>query len=163
MSRSPFLVNVADLSRPRAAPRRIELEAPVTWSVDLSRVLADPPLKASLQLARTSGGLVVTGSADARAEHTCYRCLRRTQADMHVEIAQLFVAASVADDDGDYVLEGDELDLQPMLRDEVLLAMPLLPVCGDDCAGLPDGVALASDDDASTEGSPFEALKDLFE
>ncbi len=50
-----------------------------------------------------------------------------------------------------------------MLRDEVLLAMPMLPVCGDDCPGIPTGAEPGDDDDDETERSPFAALKDLFE
>ena len=165
MNRSPFLLNIADLARPHATPRTVDVDAAVDWAVELSRVLPDPPLRASLQLAPTSGGLVVTGTVDVAAEHTCHRCLDDTTAEVHVEIAQLYVLPGEdTDDEDEYVLEGDELDLEPMVRDEVLLAMPLVPTCGPDCPGVPPGASVdASDDDEAAETSPFAALQDLFD
>ena len=160
MIRSPFLVNVADLARPMAAPRTLTVAVSVDWAVDLARVLPDPPLRATLQLAPTSGGLVVTGAAEVTAEFTCHRCLDRIRSDLTVKIAQLYASAKIADDT-EYELDGDEIDLEPMLRDEVLLAMPLLPVCGDDCPGPPVGQEESGGDEAV--GSPFSVLKELFE
>ena len=40
------------------------------------------------------------------------------------------------DDEDVLLLEGDLLDLEPVLRDAVVLALPLSPLCSDDCAGL---------------------------
>ena len=34
-----------------------------------------------------------------------------------------------------YPLRGEQVDLEPMVRDAVLLALPLAPLCGDDCRG----------------------------
>ena len=34
------------------------------------------------------------------------------------------------------VLAGDLLDLEPTLRDAVVLALPIAPLCRDDCPGL---------------------------
>ena len=44
-------------------------------------------------------------------------------------------------------LNGDLLDLEPALRDAVVLALPLQPLCREDCAGLCSecGVRLDSD------------------
>jgi uncharacterized protein len=44
-------------------------------------------------------------------------------------------------------LEGDLLDLEPVLRDAVVLALPFQPLCQDDCPGLcPEcGVRLADE------------------
>ena len=160
MTRSPFLVNVADLARPSARPRSLAVETPVEWVLELSRTLPSPPLTATLRLARMSGGLLVTGSVDVAVEHVCHRCLQTTRDDLHVTVGQLYATPGV-DDDAEYELVGDEIDLEPMIRDEVLLAMPLLPTCGDDCPGPPHETGVV--DESEAPGSPFAVLEGLFD
>lgn len=161
---SPFLVNVADLSRADAGPRSLRLEMSVEWGLELSRLRPQPPLRAELVLSPTSGGVVVTGTVTAEAEHTCHRCLEETIEPLQVQIAQLVTRPRDDEDDADYQLIGDELDLEPVLRDEVLLAMPLQPTCEDGCrqlVGEPEtGLNTSTPGDDS---SPFAVLRDLFE
>jgi uncharacterized protein len=40
------------------------------------------------------------------------------------------------DGEDDLLLDGDLLDIEPVLRDAIVLALPLSPLCTDDCAGL---------------------------
>ena len=56
---------------------------------------------------------------------------------------------SSEEDDGVSTLEGDLVDLEPLLRDAVVLALPFQPLCMEDCPGLcPDcGFRLADDPD----------------
>jgi uncharacterized protein len=60
---------------------------------------------------------------------------------------------SSEEDDEVSMLEGDLLDLEPLLRDAVVLALPFQPLCEDDCPGLcPEcGVRLKDDPDHSHE------------
>ncbi len=161
---SPFLVHVGDLVRHGGAPRSHRVSAPVDWSIELSRVLPDPPLVAELVLSAASGGVVVRGTVMVTVRHTCSRCLEDTDVLVDVDIDQ--IAEREGGDDG-YELHGDELDLEPMLRDEVLLSMPLLPVCDPDCAGLvrgtESGLNTSTHDPAGRLESPFAVLEDLFE
>jgi uncharacterized protein len=67
----------------------------------------------------------------------------------------------------DYELDGDAIDLESMLRDEVILAMPMVPTCRDGCSGV---VAMLQSDlntlppeGESESGSPFAVLQDLFD
>ena len=74
---------------------------------------------------------------------------------------ELFVYADGKDDDADAEddeasrLEGDLLDLEPVLRDAVVLALPFQPVCRDDCPGLCSecGARLADDPDHQHDGA----------
>jgi uncharacterized protein len=165
MSRSPFVQPIGDLLRARAQARDVDIVASVEWAVELSRVLPEPALDAALTLNPMPGGILVRGSVRGTARHTCHRCLDEMDEAFEVSVAQLFVDPESATED-DYVIEGDELDLEPVLRDEVLLAMPLVPSCGDQCPGLVD----ESETDLNTEvpeaddlRSPFSVLKDLFD
>ena len=59
-----------------------------------------------------------------------------------------------------------------MLRDEVVLAMPMIPTCGDDCPGLEvdhlvsereSGLNTGAPGDEGAKTSPFAVLQDLFD
>ena len=85
-------------------------------------------------------------------------------------MAQL-VSDPAAEDDVDeppeYLLDGDLVDLEPVIRDETLLALPLLPVCPDGCVELVEATEtdLNTDvpGDESRDSSPFAVLQDLIE
>ncbi len=95
-------------------------------------------------------GVLVTGTAQAELVGECARCLEPIADSVSVDFCELFVYEDKEDtvEDGELDvsrLEGDLLDLEPVLRDAVVLALPFQPLCTPDCPGLcPDcGVALA--------------------
>lgn len=165
MKASPFVLPVGDLLRDRAEPRDIDLSASVDWQVELSRVLPSPALSAFLTLAPMPGGILARGTVSGLARHICHRCLDEWDEAFDVAVAQLYAYADSATED-DYVIDGNVLDLEPLLRDEVLLTMPLVPTCSDNCPGLVDGSETDLNTDvpeADGSRSPFAVLKDLFE
>jgi uncharacterized protein len=165
MARSRFVFSVLELRHERAEPKPVEVEAPVDWHLELSRVLPDPPLRAAVDLIPTSGGILARGSVAATVRNTCHRCLDEWDEEIDVPIAQLFVAGE--DDDADYVVSGAEVDLEPMIRDEILLALPLVPTCPRGCAQVVQGAEsdlnVGSPDVPDEPASPFAVLKDLLD
>ena len=162
--RSPFLLNVADLLAHDASSRAEVVEVPVEWGIDLVRIQGDPPLRADLMLHPVSNGVAITGSATFTTQDTCMRCLEVTERERTVTIGALFDRSG---DDETYPLEGHDIDVEQMLRDEALLSLPLAPSCGDDCPGVvttpeTDLNTGSSDSDGDTR-SPFAVLKDLLE
>jgi len=91
-------------------------------------------------------GVLVTGTALVELVGECARCLEALDDDLTVDLQELFVydnqRASARDhgddelDDETGRLEDDLLDLEPLLRDAVVLALPFQPLCEDDCPGL---------------------------
>ncbi|HSF86591.1 MAG TPA: YceD family protein [Acidimicrobiia bacterium] len=164
MSANPFLVHARDLLANPGKVREHTVDASVDWGIELARVSEDHELHADLDLVSTSGGVLVRGAVDVVAATTCARCLAESESEMRIEVAQMVEHG--ADDDDEYHTTGDDLDLEPILRDEVLLAMPLRPQCEPACEGLVQG----SETDLNTPApgsarrtdSPFAALQDLF-
>jgi uncharacterized protein len=91
-----------------------------------------------LRLESVLEGVLVSGTARARLVGECGRCLDPLEASLEVDLQQLYAYPESDADDDDEVerLEGDLLDLEPALRDAVVLSLPLSPVCEDDCPGL---------------------------
>ncbi len=79
-------------------------------------------------------GILVTAEADARVEGECIRCLDPISDTLRVDIAELFAYSE--DEAFDYTVVDDHVDLEPLVRDAVVLALPFQPVCRPDCPGL---------------------------
>jgi len=164
MLRSPFVLNVADLLGRDASPRPEIVEASVDWGIELSRIDPSQPIDADLMLHPVSGGVAVTGRVAFVTEDSCYRCLTVTKTERVASAGALF---DRAEDDESYPLDGHEIDVEQMLRDEMLLSLPLSPTCGEDCPGVVSsaGNDLNTDPSGDEGGSrsPFAVLKDLLE
>lgn len=89
-------------------------------------------------------GVLVSGSIVGQAIGECVRCLDEVVEDVDIQIQELFVypeRAQAAEDDGDEEedvreLEDDMINLEPVLRDSVVTALPFQPLCSPDCPGL---------------------------
>jgi uncharacterized protein len=177
---NPFEIRVADLRRSRAVERDIELDVAVDWGLELSTLEKDPKVAANLNLVLTLspvvGGLLVHGTGTSTVHHTCHRCLNEWTEPMTVAISALF--GELADEDDEVFPLGDTIDIETAVRDDVLVAMPLVPTCPDDCSPQLVGTeenglntpAPAGDDSADgtpegpvDEGSPFSVLRDLLD
>jgi uncharacterized protein len=122
--------------------------APDSLRVELAGVPAGAELDVDLRLEAVHEGVLVTGTASAPVSGECARCLEPVASSVEASFQELYhyePSPEEADEDDELLLEGDLLDLEPVLRDAVVLALPLSPLCSDDCAGLcPDcGVRLA--------------------
>ncbi len=82
-------------------------------------------------------GVLVTGTAVVQLSGECVRCLVGISDELEIDVQELFTyAESDASEDEASRLEGDLIDLEPLLRDQVVLDLPFQPVCSPDCAGL---------------------------
>jgi uncharacterized protein len=164
--KSPFVFHVADLRSGRAEPRQIAASVAVGWHVELSNVLEEPPLRFEFELSPVAGGIAVLGEIEAVVRHRCNRCLTEWEEETVRTVGQ-FITVVGDDEDADYRLDGDTYDFESMVRDELMLDLPIVPLCGPDCEGLVDtaGSDLNTDfsEDERGENSPFSVLKDLLD
>lgn len=86
-------------------------------------------------------GALVSGTATADTVGECSRCLDPLSGTVEVALTELFAypdSATEATTDEDEVarLVDDLIDLEPVVRDAVVLALPQVPLCSPDCLGL---------------------------
>jgi uncharacterized protein len=112
------------------------------------------PIEADLVLEATGESIVVTGSLSTTASCTCRRCLEPFEAPVVAEVQEIYEPRPTEGET--YQLEGEEIDLEPLVRDALLLDLPLAPLCRPDCAG-PDGGGLTAGDDTAEPTSSEEA------
>jgi uncharacterized protein len=108
--------------------------------------------------------LTVSGSAEAPWAGTCRRCLRDVVGTARADLREVYERHPVEGET--WPLRGDQVDLTEMVREEVVLALPLAPVCQDDCQGLcPECGADRNESDCGhtvADGDPrWAALDDL--
>jgi uncharacterized protein len=142
VSRSPWLVPVTVLRR-SLGNRMVESRTgPVgELRVGDSVVSADVLVTAEAVLDSVDGGVEVTASVTAAWSGRCRRCLRPVGGTLSPQVRELYRQRHPGEppDEETYPLVGEMLDLRPLVRDALLLDMPIAPLCGEGCRGLCPG------------------------
>jgi uncharacterized protein len=150
--RSPLVFDTRTLGRQPGSARNETrvVPAPADLRVALAYVPEGADVKLDVLLETMADGVLATVEAAAPVTGECARCLEPVELSVEVAFRELYEfeedAADTESDDGDRrFLNGALLDLEPALRDAMVLALPLAPLCSSDCEGLcPEcGVRLA--------------------
>jgi uncharacterized protein len=175
--RAPLVLDTRELGRRPGSQRQVSrtVPAPADLGIEVLHVPEGSPVELDLRLEAVMEGVLVTGTAQASLEGECVRCLEpisatQNQQSVEVRFQELYVyedhALPEAEDDEVSTLQDDLVDLEPLLRDAVVLALPFQPLCEEDCPGLcPDcGARLADDPSHAHEAATdprWAALADL--
>jgi len=132
---SPLIVNIAELLRRPGTSRDISLMVSAKqFGFDDLRIADDSNIDVKLHLESLTDGIVVRGQLGGQWQLQCRRCLRPV-ADVSVaDVDELY--QRIPDNPDAYPLIGEQLDLQPMVRELVLLSLPEAPLCRSECPGM---------------------------
>ena len=137
--RSPFVINTHELGRRPGSmqPLQLSAPAPADLGIELLGVPEGSPVELDLRLEAVMEGVLASGTARVTLTGECARCLEPIEDDLEVELQELYVyPESDAEEDEASRMDGELFDLEPVLRDSVVLALPFQPVCQPDCEGL---------------------------
>jgi uncharacterized protein len=138
--REPLVLDTRTLPR-RPGSLRTEtrtVPAPADLHTGLAGIPEGSELRLEVTLESVTEGVLATVTAAAPVTGECARCLEPVAQTIEVHCQELFSyeqGTGDVDEDG-YALDGDLLDLEPVLRDALVLALPLAPLCRQDCPGL---------------------------
>jgi len=115
--------------------------APADLGLELIRVPEGAELALRLRMESVSEGVYVSAQVQASLTGECGRCLRDISDSLATSFQELYAYPDSTTDettDEDEVgrMQGDLIDLEPDLRDAVVLALPVNPLCREDCPGL---------------------------
>jgi len=129
--------------------------APDDLRLELIGVPAGADVALEVRFEAVSEGVLATGTATVPLAGECARCLAPLTSSVIVGFQELYLYAEGRHDkhdkhdrydnhdeqeeqdaEGLYHLDGDLLDLEPAFRDAVVLALPMSPLCREDCPGL---------------------------
>jgi uncharacterized protein len=137
--RSDLVLDTHELQRRPGALKvvRTSVAAPEDLAIGVIGVPAGSPVELDLRLESVVEGVLVTGAAIVPIHGECVRCLGTIVDGLEIDVQELFVyPGSEAAEDEASRLEGDLIDLEPLLRDAVVVELPFQPLCRPDCAGL---------------------------
>ena len=136
LKETPYTVSVVDLVHRPGEMREKSIDVLVDDEMGnaVIGVRKGSKLHIDVRLESLHDGILVSGEVDAMADGECVRCLIDVQLPVEVEFAELF--AYSFDEAFDYTVQDDHVDLEPLVRDAVVLSLPFQPVCQEDCLGL---------------------------
>jgi uncharacterized protein len=161
--RAPLVLDTRELGRRPGSQREVSrtVPAPADLGIEVLGVPEGSPVELDLRLEAVMEGVLVTGTATAALAGECARCLEPISDEIEVRFQELFVYEDQGVDPDEELevsmLQNDLVDLEPLLRDAVVLALPFQPLCTDDCPGLcaECGARLADDPDHG-HGEPVD-------
>ena len=113
--------------------------------------IAGGALELQLVLEAQANQIMVSGTVRACWELECRRCLGPVRVAVEPALSEVF---EVSPAEGEtFLLDGDIVDLAPMLREVVLLTLPLAPLCGSSCRGPAEGEHYRSETAAGDAGA----------
>ena len=134
MARSPYIVDITPLKRQPGMQRSFDATLPPPDGVVLTTAeVRATELAFDLQLEVAGDELIAQGSIDVAWTGPCRRCLEVQHAVETVELREIFQKTPIEGET--YLLDEDQVDLEPMVREVVLLHLPVAPLCREDCAG----------------------------
>jgi uncharacterized protein len=153
--RAPLVLDTRELGRRPGSMHEVSrsVPSPADLGIEVLHVPEGSPVDLDLRLEAVMEGVLVTGTARAGLEGECVRCLGPIEEEIEVELQDLYVYddrdTDPDEDDEVRKLQDDLLDLEPLVRDAVVLALPFQPWCRPDCPGLcvECGARLADDPD----------------
>ncbi|HSQ65264.1 MAG TPA: DUF177 domain-containing protein [Polyangiaceae bacterium] len=144
-----FAISVADID---ASGKHVEAAIPVEF---LRTAFEDSDAEprfgdghVDVMLFRSGPDVVVRGRASAKVQLACGRCLEPVEVTLAPEISALMVPASklappakdeheMGSGDADVVpYDGETVVLDELLRDELVLDVPMIPLCSESCPGI---------------------------
>jgi uncharacterized protein len=155
MAASEFTISLHDLD---AAGRAYTFPVRVAWirtaleDRDITPGSGDGEL--TVRASKSGNDVVVHGRLKAELTTPCARCLEPAHVTVDEPVSALMVPASAmkTPKDDEYEFSADEADVLPfdgetvvlddLVRDELVLGIPMIPLCSEDCPGMsvPPGV-----------------------
>ncbi|GAA5159461.1 YceD family protein [Pseudonocardia eucalypti] len=140
---SPWVISTRELGRRPGGMRdyRRTVPAPAGFFLEVIGIPEGEPIELEVKLESASEGVFVSGTAHAVLVGECARCLEPIADEVTARLGELFAypdsatEATTETDEVGHVVD-DMIDTEQMVRDAVLLGLPLAPLCRPDCRGL---------------------------
>jgi len=154
MARLPevYKLNTHELARRAGEMKEYELDITVQEKVgvELISVPVGEVIEVDARLESVTEGVLLTAEIFAIAKGECIRCLDPVSINIERKIQELYYYAQKiekskkkrSDEDLDleleeeFMMDGDIMDLESPIRDAIVLALPINPLCNDECLGL---------------------------
>lgn len=143
----PWVIDTRDVGRRPGSMKAYQRQAPVAGGIGYRSVIEVPDgaeVELDLRAESVVEGVLVSGTATAPTAGECSRCLDQLADTVTVQLTELFaypdsdtaLDADSAESAGVSLINNDLVDVEPVVRDAMMLALPQAPLCRPDCPGL---------------------------
>jgi uncharacterized protein len=131
-----YTVSIIDLMHKPGQMREASLDilTPEPMGEGIAVVPDGTNLDLDVRFESVHEGILVTGEVFVDADAECSRCLEPLTVPIEVDFQELFTYSVSSEDD--HFVKDDEINLEQVIRDAVVLNLPLHPLCQIDCLGL---------------------------
>ncbi len=160
-----LVIQVKDLIYKPGTMKELTLEHSLTDNLgtEVIAVAKDTKIVLAVRLESVHEGILVSAEGETIAKSECSRCLEKLEVDVPIEIQELFHYRPENEDD--FFIEQDRVDLEQPLIDSVVPNLPIQPLCSDDCPGLcadcGEKLDVGNHDHQKPIDPRFDALKDF--
>lgn len=133
--KNPFLINVSSIATKPGARLDVDVKSELDGlETTGSHATGETPIAFAGHVEAIEGGLVVDGHVTGKWTGECRRCLGEAGGDIEASVREIYERTPTEGET--YGIEGDYIDLEPMVREAAMLELPVAPLCRPDCAGL---------------------------
>ena len=152
-SSRPLVIGVSELQRRpgsrREVTRALELEG---LAISTAAVPEGGEIQVAVAVESLGDDVAVEGRVTAPFVGDCRRCLAEVRGEVFADVREIFQKHPVEGET--YPIAGDHIDLEPPMRDAIVLELPFVPLCREDCLGLCPQCGFALNDDPSHRHEP---------
>jgi uncharacterized protein len=151
----------------------VEVEPDLLQLSHEDTITIDAPIRVHGLLRRVAEQVYFRGAVGGTMRALCSRCLEAVSVALEAELDAVFLPPSTGTEEtvenGEldvYIHDGVQIDLQPLVRDQVVLAFPVQSLCREECAGLCQSCGVNRNEQQCTcqdeaGDSPFRVLRGL--
>lgn len=152
---------VTDLRRRLGQRMDVEIDLDIPRLEVIASRTTGAPVTGLVVIESIERGVTITGSISFEWNGDCRRCLEPVDGRADVDVFEIFQFNAPDDSEDIQELVDDTVDLVPVVRDAVLLALPLAPLCSDECGGPdPDRYPAKTIDQVEEEASVADSVAD---
>lgn len=131
-------INVSNISRCEGNRENFDINADKQYDLDFSGQTFKtlPPLSVRGYAVNYEGKIEVELNISVQVEMQCSRCIENFIQQIHVTSNHIFVKEGFQTDEDQLIYKGDEIDLTEIVLNEITAALPMKPLCNENCKGL---------------------------
>jgi uncharacterized protein len=149
-------VSIADILRQAGLSKEFHYEGPI----DLIQVDLAGDIEVDLKITNASSRVIVTGMIKAPILLTCSRCLEEYVQLIEIPVQEEFLPAGSPELDEEmmgwdnlslFEYRDDQVDLYELIRQNIVAAVPIKPLCVENCPGIKDSSTKSDDEEGLSD------------
>ncbi len=130
-------IDISDIIKTEGAFLQLDCSEKVDGIDQFEDISFDAPVTLKATLTNTGGLLKLDGILETHYKGKCSKCLKEVEADLKLKIRETIVNGEKFHEDIEaYTYEGKFVDLDRVIKDNIILSLPMRLLCRENCKGV---------------------------